>query len=374
MSTSPDFWAILHNLQGIREAAPHVFSILEDLAEPPYTAITVDNYEPAIALLNSFASAGSIGANDEQKRDNGLKRTKQPKSSGKTKQREEVTRGAKAVNIVYRLTSRVPSFITQSHLETTEAWNTYWSPIFHVLTTQCLNPCREIRHRALSSLQRALLSKDLASPDHKEWTAIFSEVLFPLINQLLKPEVYQSDPLGMGETRVQAATGLCKIFLHYLVVLASWDGMLDLWLKILGMMERLMNSGVGDNLVRISGAREFLHHSLEPLLTKSQEEAVPESLKNILLVMADSGYLAPPDQKPEQKDLWEQTWKRLDRFLPSLHGELFPEDGKDKTQQKLPLRKSQDVAGDAVAKNKENSPVTVKEKEKEKDGEVVGKE
>jgi brefeldin A-resistance guanine nucleotide exchange factor 1 len=113
---------------------------------------------------------------------------------------------------------------------------------------------------------------------------------------------------------------------------------------------------------------------LEPLLTKSQEEAVPESLKNILLVMADSGYLAPPDQKPEQKDLWEQTWKRLDRFLPSLHGELFPEDGKDKTQQKLPLRKSQDVAGDAVAKNKENSPVTVKEKEKEKDGEVVGKE
>lgn len=54
----------------------------------------------------------------------------------------------------------------------------------------------------------------------------------------------------MGETRVQAATLLCKIFLHYLVALSEWDGMLDLWLKILSIMDRLMNSGQGDNLVK----------------------------------------------------------------------------------------------------------------------------
>jgi brefeldin A-resistance guanine nucleotide exchange factor 1 len=52
---------------------------------------------------------------------------------------------------------------------------------------------------------------------------------------------------------------------------------------------------------------------------------VPESLKNILLVMSSSGYLAPPDQKPEQRALWEQTWKHLDRFLPGMKPELFPE-------------------------------------------------
>lgn len=75
-------------------------------------------------------------------------------------------------------------------------------------------------------------------------------MLFPLINQLLKPEIYQSDPGGMGETRVQVATLLCKIFLHYLVALSEWDGMLDLWLKILSIMDRLMHSGQGDNLVR----------------------------------------------------------------------------------------------------------------------------
>jgi len=130
-----------------------------------------------------------------------------------------------------------------------EAWIAYWSPIFRALATQCVNPCREIRHQAFSSLQRSLLSPELASTDHQEWTAIFGEVLFPLIIRLLKPEVYQSDPVGMSETRVQAATLLCRIFLSYLVLLSEWDGMLDLWLRILDIMDRLMNSGQGDNLV-----------------------------------------------------------------------------------------------------------------------------
>ena len=51
---------------------------------------------------------------------------------------------------------------------------------------QCINPCREIRHHALSTLQRTLLSLDLALDDQKEWTAIFDEVLFPLVLRLLK--------------------------------------------------------------------------------------------------------------------------------------------------------------------------------------------
>lgn len=151
--------------------------------------------------------------------------------------------------MIYSLTARIPDLMKQSHLESKQAWAAYWSPIFRALTTQCTNPCREIRHQAFSSLQRALLSQELTSGEHEEWTAIFGEVLFPLIVKLLKPEVYSSDPIGMSETRVQAATLLCKIFLHYLVVLSQWDGMLDLWLKIIDIMDRLMNSGQGDSLV-----------------------------------------------------------------------------------------------------------------------------
>lgn len=226
--------------------------------------------------------------------------------------------------MIYSLTTRIPVLMKQSHLESKEgmflfcpnlfqklteiAWAAYWSPIFGALTTQCTNPCREIRHQAFSSLQRSLLSPELTSGDHEEWTAIFGEVLFPLIQRLLKPEVYSSDPVGMSETRVQAATLLCRIFLHYLVLLSKWEGMLDLWLKILDIMDRLMNSGQGDSL----------------------EEAVPESLKNILLVMSSSGYLVPPSQDSSHEKLWVETWKRLDRFLPDLRKELDLDEPKGK--------------------------------------------
>lgn len=133
----------------------------------------------------------------------------------------------------------------------------------------------------------------------------------PLITQLLKPEVYQSDPLGMSETRVRAATLLSKVFLHYLVLLSEVEAdkeFLDLWLKIITIMDRLVNSGQGD-----------------------MEEAVGENLKNMLLVLSNGGYLVPPDEEPEKEQLWNETWKRINRFQPELFKELFPEEvGKPK--------------------------------------------
>ena len=52
---------------------------------------------------------------------------------------------------------------------------------------------------------------------------------------------------------------------------------------------------------------------------------MPESLKNIILVMADGGYLVPPSKNPDQAQIWNETWKRIDRFLPGLFRETFPE-------------------------------------------------
>jgi golgi-specific brefeldin A-resistance guanine nucleotide exchange factor 1 len=185
--------------------------------------------------------------------------------------------------MIYQLTRRIPILINQSHLEANEgwsrsdlccmqhtakdsvAWSAYWSPIFQAVTHQCLNPCREIRTQAFSVLQRTLLSEDLASGEHKQWTAIFGEVLFPLIKQLLKPEVFKSDPVGMSETRVRAAALLCKVYLHYLVALAEWHGLVELWTGILDIMDRLMNSGQGDNLVSIT-LFFLVDHSLLHLL------------------------------------------------------------------------------------------------------------
>ena len=308
MATSPDFWSVLHTLQPVPEAAPLVLQIAETVAHYETSAITADNYEAMVSLLNGFAMAGSVGARIEQHREQPVRRGQKPppEPEKKPKKPEAVVRATKALSLVSQLASRVPSLIEHSHLETNEAWRAYWSPVFRCLATQCCNPCREVRHQAFNSLQRCLLSSELASQDHKEWTNIFGEVLFPLIQQLLKPEVHQTDTAGMGETRVQAAQLLCKIFLHYLVLLSEWEALQEMWVKILDIMERLIASGQSDVL----------------------SEAVPESLKNILLVMGNGGYLVPPTasegQTDQQSELWKETWTRLERFLPGLMTELFP--------------------------------------------------
>lgn len=84
MITSPDFWAILRSLSQSASVAPIVFDILEGVisgSSPP--AIMADNYEAAIALLNDFASSGSVGSAKEQKQDRrgrkGQAAAKQPK-------------------------------------------------------------------------------------------------------------------------------------------------------------------------------------------------------------------------------------------------------------------------------------------------------
>ncbi|KAJ5719445.1 hypothetical protein N7493_007900 [Penicillium malachiteum] len=330
ITISPDFWSILQRLIQHEESAPMVFELLQSIVESMPDIVTADNYKSAISLANDFISAAHVGSINERQRDARARRNKgvkQPKST----ENQVVTRGIKGIGLIYHLTARVPTLIKQSHLEKREAWAAYWYPIFHALSGQCVNPCRDIRHHAVSNLQRVLLSAQMNSGDDKEWKNLFDEVLFPLILRLLKPEVYHSDPIGMSETRVQAATLLCKIFLRFLDQLPNREGMLPLWLQILDILDRMMNSGQGDSL----------------------EEAIPESLKNILLVMADGGYLVPPSQDSSKEEIWVETSKRLGRFLPNLFTEIFP-DGDKETEKPQPASEISSPTKESLDASKES--------------------
>ena len=41
--------------------------------------------------------------------------------------------------------------------------------------------------------------------------------------------------------------------------------------------------------------------------------------------MTNGGFLVPPSEKSKRSEIWEETWKRVDRFLPDLYAEIFPE-------------------------------------------------
>jgi brefeldin A-resistance guanine nucleotide exchange factor 1 len=42
--------------------------------------------------------------------------------------------------------------------------------------------------------------------------------------------------------------------------------------------------------------------------------------------MSSNGYLVPPSKDPSREELWNETWKRIDRFLPNLRADLALEE------------------------------------------------
>jgi brefeldin A-resistance guanine nucleotide exchange factor 1 len=125
-------------------------------------------------------------------------------------------------------------------------------PLLASLSRQSANAAREIRHTAIGQLQRILLGPQvtLDENDHTQVEEIFNRVVFPLLDDLLKPEVFQRDPQGMPETRLRGSVLLCKVFMHLEVreSQAKPDFRI-LWIQILDLLDRLMNIDRGDQLV-----------------------------------------------------------------------------------------------------------------------------
>lgn len=142
------------------------------------------------------------------------------------------------------------------------AWTQLWLPLMSALALQCTNGYRPVRQAAVTHLQRTLLAPEVlsgnsGSPAGRDTLPqLFTSVLFPTLDELLKPEVYQRDadpgPGGMQETRMRTCALLCKIYLHYLTQLsegASDEAFQELWLRILDYFDRLMHASKKDQLV-----------------------------------------------------------------------------------------------------------------------------
>lgn len=119
------------------------------------------------------------------------------------------------------------------------------------LSRQSTSAAREVRHAAISHLQRILLGPNLLLDENDESQVedVFNRVIFPLLDELLKPQTYQRDPLGVPETRLRACALLCKVFMHLEVREQVKTDFRVLWIQILDLLDRLMNIDRGDQLV-----------------------------------------------------------------------------------------------------------------------------
>ncbi|KAJ7074218.1 hypothetical protein C8F01DRAFT_1099675 [Mycena amicta] len=298
-------FALLRSTISHPEASRHSFELITQLvSDGPEQTVTLDNYSGLLTILDDFVThAGTV---TEVHQHQG--RRQEPLSASNS---PAIERGTKAVELIVNLKKFMAPEST--HLPRMQAWRELCLPLLSSLGRQSTNAAREVRHSAMSQLQRLLLGPhvlfDESDSMQVQIEEIFNRVVFPLLDDLLKPQIFNRDPRGMPETRLRASALLCKTFINYETrdPQATTDIRL-LWIQILDLLDRFMHIDKNDQLY----------------------EAVPESLKNVVLVMHSANILVPPsadDQRDaRQRTLWNATNERIERFLPGFIASVIPQE------------------------------------------------
>lgn len=276
-----DYWKLLDIISSNEEATQPVFEHVKQLKD----RVDKNNYTYLLAVLGQIADVGASGAQVEQ---NQLKQVngKKERQGMEEKILGDVNRALEAIEVIYELGDKIDTI--------GDNWSELWYPFVQCLSGQCINPSRKVRSRAFGYFQKVLLSSEVHQKEGFDFPQTFDKAIFPLIGTLLKPEVYETDVEGMAATRLHVASLLCKVFLQYVISIQYNEKVLTLWKRILETLDRLINSGQRDTL----------------------KESVVESLKNVLLVVSSSEFGA-------DDEFWEETWKRIDGFLPGLKDQVF---------------------------------------------------
>lgn len=321
------FWKLLRMAASNRESTSLVFQFVSELARAN-DQVGVWNLVSVLDVLGEITSIGACGAQLEQ--------DKTAIASGFRKQFDQTTSIKKAKEVIASMESDVERAISaldliyklESIVETAGSseinWIDVWYPYVRTLSQQCINPCRKVRQHAFKYYQRVVLSPVVHSRDDFDWIGVFGQALFPLIDALLNPEVYDTDPSGMAKTRLHAASLLCKVFLQYIVRTSSdsdqeseQDERLDLWIKVLDTLDRLISSTGNEDSPSTS------NFPANGGKGGGLEESVIESVKNLLFVIkaSESKSETEASQKRHEK-FWAETWKRVDVVMPGLRQQL----------------------------------------------------
>ncbi|KAM0868806.1 hypothetical protein ACQ4PT_041077 [Festuca glaucescens] len=200
-----------------------------------------------------------------------------------------------------------------------------WLRLVQALRKMCTDQREEVRNHALLCLQRCLVV-DGISVSSSAWLMSF-DIIFQLLDELLEiAQTYSpKDFRNMELSLLHAVKLLCKVFLQSLKDLSVQSSFGKLWLEVLDMVEKFMK-------VKLRGRR-----------TEKLHEAIPELLKNILLVMKANGILSK-SSAGGANTLWEATWLQVNKITPSLQSEVFPDNESDsvtKGEQSSPAQEGQ---------------------------------
>ncbi|WFD31797.1 GDP/GTP exchange factor for ARF [Malassezia sp. CBS 17886] len=349
---------------------------------------TAENYAPVIELLRELVSAAdrALWLAVREGGERAPRRTLTEKRELGDWEAEVQARCTDALAALHRARVQVPALLAHAR-DIDAAWPQFWLPLLASLAQQCVNAYRPARQAAVSHLQHVLLSPELLSPAPPRLAlhldAAFSNILFPLMDALLKPEMLRADLLGadagagIAVTRVDVCLLLCKAWARFATVLAEGaagavDGeepqrVLRLWTGVLGGVLRVMQSGVPDSALEAVGEQLIntllVMHACGLLVHGGsgggagaahvtagddrgvkQDAAAPRATSAAESeATADSATLQDTDAgaemeaeaeacagapahapSPLARALWDATWCRVDPVRPNLRAQVFP--------------------------------------------------
>lgn len=278
--TEEAYWDILKVFGSTSEQSEGILSFMESIVKNTPEEITPSNYLAILNLLDEISSLGAVGAQLEQ--------AQEQENAENTQQSGDTEKGhvGKLIEISKRSISLTGSM---AELQQKQSY-----PLLQALAHQCFNPCREVRTHAVHTLQTTILSSTFTS----EFTVagVYEYGFFPLVSELTRDEVFQTDTLGFPETHLQILNLLSKTFLKFHPELSETDRN-KVWL---GVVDKFV---VVNQVNSAFGAKEVKEQSLEVM-------------KNMILVLQNE-FLTP-----ESTELWDDTWKRLDVIYPELREEV----------------------------------------------------
>lgn len=271
--------------------------------------------------------------------------------------------GKKSLEILYlfyisHLSSDQAGYASESMSENMDFWPQYGLPILLDFAHQCHNSIKEVSQNSFFYLQKSIFyledHKILSRNDNTKviLKQLFESVLFPLIDGLVKPpnaSIYTDVREGrlnsdsdMDDYIIRSITLLSKTFLHFINKIKdsfSASEFNTLWVDILDKLQSFWVT-VNASELRTKDQPSIISKDAEEVditfnsgsssevssignQNSSLMEAIPETVKNMVLVMHTSGIFEGGNDK---NDMWSSTWAQIQNWLPNIQSEIFPED------------------------------------------------
>lgn len=183
-----------------------------------------------------------------------------------------------------------------------QVWNDIWFHVLHGMARMCCNRNKYVRTAAINFFQRALLLPEMQLLQAETWYACYYRIFFPLLAALVD-EAAPADQEAFEETRVRAFTLVGKVYLQHLSALSKLSTFPQMWAYLLAFMKLYTSAANSSDIL---------------------QEAIAESLKNMLLVMHTSSVFQPRGSQYDDS-LWLITSQRVEHVFPGLLTSLFNE-------------------------------------------------